>query len=297
MQSQNLQSAYQFCLDLTRQHYENFPTASIFLGREQRKATAAIYAFARTADDIADEGSLDIVTRLKYLDDYQQKLDAVYQNHPSDDPVFIALTDTIKRFELPKHVLADLLTAFRMDVEKKRYSDAADLIRYCQYSANPIGELVLRLHGVYTRQNKQLSDLICTALQLINFIQDIDEDYQQRNRIYIPLDEMHKFSVTEDMIANRNDAAELAALVKYQQDRAHAMLLDGIELIDHLHGNLRLVIALTISSGLRIIDKLQARQNCFTRPTLRKWDWVIIGLNALYFRTIRTRAKIRPSSQ
>ena len=297
MQSQNLQSAYQFCLDLARQHYENFPTASVFLGGEQRKATAVIYAFARTADDIADEGELDNVTRLKQLDDYRQKLDAVYQNQTSDDPVFIALADTVKRFELPKQVLTDLLTAFRMDVEKKRYNNVADLLRYCQYSANPIGELVLRLHGVYTRENKQLSDLICTALQLINFIQDIDEDYQQRNRIYIPLDEMHKFSVDEDMIANRKEPAELAALVKCQLNRAQDMLLDGIGLIDHLHGKLRLVIALTISSGLRIIDKLQARQNCFTRPTLRKWDWVIIGLNALYFRAIRTRAKIRPSSQ
>ena len=260
-------------------------------------ATAAIYAFARTADDIVDEGNMDSVSRLKNLDDYQLKLDAIYQNQSTDDPVFIALADTVKRYRLPRQVLADLLAAFRMDVEKNRYANAGELLRYCQYSANPIGELMLRLHGFYTQQNKQLSDHICTALQLINFIQDIDEDYQQRNRIYIPLNEMHQFAVDEDMIKNRRKSDELSALVKYQLDRAQHMLLDGVELIDFLHGKLRWVIALTISSGLRIVDKLQSRHDCFIRPTLRKWDWVIIGLNALYFRRIRTRAKIRPSSQ
>jgi squalene synthase HpnC len=297
MQRQNLQSAYQYCLDIARQHYENFPTASIFLDHKQRKATAAIYAFARTADDIADEGRLDDVTRLRKLDDYQQKLESIYQAQSVDDPVFIALADTVKHYSLPKQILADLLTAFRMDVEKNRYANFAELLRYCEYSANPIGELILRLHGYYTPQHKQLSDHICSALQLINFMQDINEDYKLRDRIYIPLDEMHRFSVDEDILKNQSESIELAELVQYQLERAQHMLLNGAALVDQLNGKLRLVIALTISSGLRIIDKLQTRQNCFIRPTLHKWDWVIIGLNALYFRAIRTRAKIRPSSQ
>jgi hydroxysqualene synthase len=297
MQRQNLRSAYQHCLDIAKGHYENFPTASILLNRAQRLATAAIYAFARAADDIADEGSLDAATRLQQLDDYGQKLTAIYQGQTSDDPIFTALADTAKHFNLPKQTLADLLTAFRMDVEKRRYANVTELLNYCRYSANPIGELVLRLHNCYTPQNKQHSDRVCTSLQLINFVQDLDEDYEQRNRIYIPLDEMHQYAVNEDMLKNRDNSASLERLMKYQLDRAQGLLLDGVELVDNLRGKLKLVIALTISSGLEICDKLQSRQNCFNRPTLSKVDWVKIGLNTLYFRPIRSRAKIRPTSQ
>lgn len=297
MQRQNLQSAYQYCLDVAKRHYENFPTASIFLNREQRKATAAIYAFARVADDIADEGSVDATTRLQQLDDHAQKLTAIYQGQGSHDPIFIALADTVKHFDLPKQTFVDLLTAFRMDIEKQRYANIAKLLDYCRYSANPIGELVLRLHGCYTPQNKQLSDRVCTALQLINFVQDIDEDYRQRNRIYVPLDEMHRHAVTEDMLKNQDTSAPLANLVQDQLERAQRLLLDGVGLVDNLSGKLRLVIALTISSGLKMCDKLHSRPNCFIRPTLNKGDWIKIGLNALYFRSIRSRAKIGSSSQ
>lgn len=297
MQRQNLQSAYQYCLAIAKRHYENFPTASILLNREQRKATAAIYAFARIADDIADEGSLDTSTRMQQLDEYAEKLTAIYQGQETSDPIFIALADTVKHFDLPKKTFVDLLTAFRMDIEKQRYANFAELLNYCRYSANPIGELVLRLHSCYTPQNKQHSDRVCTALQLINFVQDIDEDYRQRNRIYLPLDEMHQRAVTEDMLKNRDTSAPLASLVKYQLDRAQRLLLDGVDLVDNLSGKLRLVIALTISSGLKMCDKLHSRPNCFIRPTLNKGDWMKIGLNALYFRPIRSRAKISSSSQ
>ena len=296
MQRENLQSAYQHCLDIANRHYENFPTASVLLNIEQRKATAAIYAFARYADDLADEGKMENAQRLRELDNYRQKLAAIYLGQQSDDPVFIALADTAKHYALPQQTLADLLTAFRMDVEKHRYANIAELLKYCRYSANPIGELVLRLHGCYSQHTKQLSDRICSALQLINFMQDIKEDYQQRHRIYMPLDEMQKFAVTEDMFKQQYTSAELEQLVRYQVERAENMLLEGVELVDHLQGKLKFVIALTISSGLKISDKLYDRKNCFDRPTLGKLDWIKIALNTVYFRAIRSRAKMRQST-
>ena len=297
MQRQNRQSAYQHCLDIASRHYENFPTASLLLNKEQRNATAAIYAFARYADDIADEGNIESAVRLHELDNYQQKLDDIYLSKNDTDPVFIALADAVKRYQLPRQTLGDLLTAFRMDVNKKRYNNFDELRNYCRHSANPIGELVLRLHGAYSQENKRLSDCVCTALQLINFVQDIDEDMQQRDRIYIPLDEMQQFAVAEASIKQRRVSAELEKLVAYQLTRAQNLLLEGSELVDHLHGKIKWVIALTVSSGMKICDKLHKRRNCYTRPTLTKLDWIKIGLNTVYFRAIRSRAKLRQSAQ
>jgi len=292
IQNLNIESAYQFCLDIARQHYENFPTASIFLTREQRNATAAIYAFARHADDLADEGTMETGPRLAALDEYQQQLEQIYNGEPVTEPIFIALADTIARFDIPKRALVDLLTAFRMDVLKKRYNDFTELLHYCEHSANPIGELVLYVHGTYSEQNKLLSDRICTALQLINFIQDIAEDYCQRQRIYIPLDEMETFAVTENMFGDTNTNPSLEKLVQYQLKRAKALLLSGAELVDALHGKLKWIITLTLCSGLRVCAKLQTRQNCSVRPTLNHFDWIKIGLHALYFRPVKARAKL-----
>ena len=134
-------------------------------------------------------------------------------------------------------------------------------------------------------------------MQLINFIQDFDEDYRQRGRIYIPLDEMQQFNVNENMLTQRLESAELTRLMQHHLQRAQSMLLAGVSLVDHLEGKLRLVIALTISSGLKMCEKLQTRVHCFERPTLNKLDWVKIGLNALYFRAIRSRAKIQLTAQ
>ena len=297
MQKENVESAYQYCMNVARQHYENFPTASIFLNSAQRKATAAIYAFARHADDLADEGKNEASARLAALEQYQHQLEQTLQGQITNDPVFIALADAVSQFDMPQRALTDLLIAFRMDVTKKRYADFSELLTYCQFSANPVGELVLRLHNVCTEQNKLLSDRICTALQLINFVQDLDEDYQQRQRIYIPQDEMRKYAVSEELFDARIPDTAMEALVQQQLLRAQTMLLSGIDLVDALHGKLKLIIILTICSGLRICEKLQTRQNCFIRPTLNIFDWVKIGLQAIYFRSLKARAKLEQTSE
>jgi squalene synthase HpnC len=298
MQNQkDIEKAYQYCQDLARQHYENFPTATRLLDAQQRKATAAIYAFARQADDIVDEGDHSAQTRLQLLDQYLLSLENIYNGIAVDDPVFIALSDTIRQFDLPQQAFRDLLYAFRMDVTQQRYTTFQELLHYCRHSANPIGQLILRLHRSYSAENGRLSDHICTALQLINFIQDIDEDFQQRQRIYIPQDEMATFAISEDMLANRVSNERLEKLVQTQLERAQNFLLSGSGLVDALRGRLKLIMMLTINSGLEICSKLQSRQNCYVRPVLHKADWIKIVLRTMYFRSYIARAKLRATAQ
>ncbi len=293
IQPQNIASAYAHCLAIAQNHYENFPTASFLLNPTQRNATAAIYAFARTADDIADEGNLDAATRHQQMDKLQDCLSRCYLNDNCPDPIFIALADTIQRYAIPEQTLASLLVAFNMDIDKQRYADFEELIEYCTHSANPVGELVLRIHGCCSDQALMYSNAICSALQLINFLQDIDEDLQQRNRIYIPMNEMRAFSVSEDALRARRNSPELHALLQHQLVRARNMLLTGSQLVDMLHGKLKLVIKLTICGGLTVCDKLQQRQDSFTRPRLSRLDWVKITLRAFGFSADRARAKIQ----
>ena len=284
MQSKPLQLAYAECQQLANSHYENFPTASKLIQKKHRQATAAIYSFARRADDIADEGEYDRETRINMLNQFGQYLDNIENNKPNEDLTFIALADTISKYNLPILPFRKLLQAFRMDVEKNRYSNFDELLHYCQHSANPVGELVLRLHGVYTKQTAKLSDNICTALQLINFMQDIDEDYQQRNRIYIPQNELTNKSLSDQTIAQRENSPEFKTLVDSQLDRAKQMLLLGAPLVSDLQGRLKWVMKLTINGGLLICNKCQKRNNVFARPTLRRVDVFSLLTKSIYFR-------------
>ncbi len=284
MQSKPLQLAYAECQQLANSHYENFPTASKLVQKKHRQATAAIYSFARRADDFADEGNYDNETRFRMLNQFDQYLDDVEHNKPIDDLTFIALADTINEYNLPLLPFRKLLQAFRMDVEKNRYSSFDELLYYCQHSANPIGELVLRIHGVYTDQTARLSDNICTALQLINFMQDIDEDFQQRNRIYLPQNELLKYSVSEQSIASRKNSEELKSIVGFQLERSKQMLLQGAPLVNHLRGRLKWVIKFTINGGLLICEKCQKRSNVFLRPTLSRTDALSLLAKSIYFR-------------
>ncbi len=283
MQSKPLQLAYAECLRQANSHYENFPTASKLVKEKHRQATAAIYSFARRADDFADEGEFDSKTRLQRLSQFTHYLDDIENNKPVDDPTFMALADTIYRYQLPLLPFRKLLRAFGMDVEKNRYANFAELLHYCQHSANPVGELVLRLHDVYSKDTALLSDNICTALQLINFMQDLNEDFQQRNRIYIPQDELDKASLAEQSIAHRQNSPELKRLVDYQLERAKQMLLQGAPLVNHLQGRLKWVMKFTISGGLLICKKCQKRNNVFLRPTLTRVDTLRLLGKSIYF--------------
>ena len=291
-QEAKIRSAYAECLRLARTHYEIFPTASRLVEKSHRQATAAIYSFARRADDIADEGDKTALQRHSELDGFSDKLVDIIEDHPIDDPTFIALKDTIKRYDLPLSPFERLLIAFKMDIDKKRFADFDELLFYCSHSANPVGELILRLHGRYNTTTQPLSDSICTALQLINFLQDIYDDFQSRDRVYLPQDEMTAFAINESVLKNTTNSSDLHGLIDQQLNRALSMLIAGVPLIDHLHGQLKWVIKLTISSALLVCEKLSTRTNVFTRPTLSRMDWLKIALRSIYFRPSRTHAKI-----
>jgi len=292
MQDNKIKNAYSECLRLARTHYENFPTASRIVEKKHRDATAAIYSFARRADDIADEGDISDDQRHAKLDSFSTMLADIAAGKPVDDPTFIALADTITRYQLSILPFENLLTAFKMDIDKKRFANFDELLFYCQHSANPVGELILRLHGRYNVTTQALSNSICTALQLINFLQDISEDYQKRDRIYIPFDEMNKFDVTEINIQQKTNSTNMNQLIDYQLERAASMLTSGARLTHHLQGRLKWVMKLTILSALAVCEKLSTRNNVFARPTLTKTNWLKIVFGSLYFRPENSHAKI-----
>jgi squalene synthase HpnC len=297
MTDYTLEQAYKTCLRQASAHYENFPTASRLLPKRLRRATAAIYSFARRADDIADEGKESPASRHQRLDEFSSYLQKIVAGQSIEDPTFIALADVVDKHQIPVSLFERLLTAFRMDVDKQRYANFNELLEYCHCSANPVGELVLRLHKQASEENIGLSNLVCTALQLINFIQDIDEDLFIRNRIYIPISEMEDNHVTEEMLLTHSQNNDVQTLVTYQLARAKNMLLEGSRLIENLSGRLRWVVRLTVVSALQITHKLEQRRNIYQRPVLKLPDWCVIALKSVYFRPTHDHDKIQSFNQ
>jgi squalene synthase HpnC len=258
-------------------HYENFPVASILMPKRLRKPVAAIYHFARAADDIADEGELDNDERLKQLDEFRAELARIAAHETPLTPLFQHLAVEIAQHQLPMQPFHDLLDAFSQDVVQKRYANYEELLDYCRRSANPVGTLLLHLYDEATPVNLAYSDAICTALQLINFWQDIAKD-DAIARIYLPLDEMAQFGVTEQHVAQHICDDAWRALIKFQVDRARALMLQGAPLGSILTGRIGLEMRMIIAGGLRILDKLVAVDyDMFRhRPVLRPFDWVIM---------------------
>lgn len=281
MSTLTLAQAYQHCQQIVHNHYENFPVASWFLPKKLRQPISVIYAFARHADDIADEGDLDDTNRLMQLEKYQNDFEAALINSSSSDPVLFALTDVIKQHQLPSGLFLDLLTAFKMDTQTKRYQSFEDILNYCQYSANPVGRLLLHLHKQNTAENLKNSDSICTALQLINFYQDIQQDYAENNRIYIPVEELITFQVSEDFFRDSINNQQMHNLMRYQVQRASRLMLSGSSLGRQLSGLFGLEIRMICQGGLRIADKLQKIPNVFDRPRLTKQDKFVMLWRAL----------------
>ncbi len=273
--------AFRYCLGIARRHYENFPVASIFIPRHQRPHVAAVYAFARGADDMADEGSDPPATRLERLDGWEARLDACYGGEP-DHPVFVALADTVRRYGIPRKPLVDLLTAFRMDVTQTRYNRFEDLIEYCSHSANPIGLLVLYIFGEARGQNVELSDRICTALQLTNFWQDLSLDWK-KGRLYIPLEDLARFGYTEDDLRHGVADDRFRRLMEFEVSRTREMFTGGKELLRHVGGPLRFELLLTYRGGMGILDAIanQGYAVLGQRPVLSTWDRISIGLSAM----------------
>lgn len=283
MKKEILQNAYAECLHMAQSHYENFPVASRLLPKHLRLPIAVIYAFARRADDFADEGDLSNEERISALDDFSNKLDLIEKNKELDDSLivdttFIALADVIKQHQLPISLFHDLLTAFKMDVTKKRYANFGEVMEYCRYSANPVGRLLLHLNNETSPQSLGQSDAICSALQLTNFLQDISQDLEESDRIYIPQDEMEQFGVSEDDIRNKVTNSASRKLISQQIRRTAKLMQSGAALGKVLKGRMGLELRMTIMGGSRILYRLNEQHNdVFSRPRLNKWDitWVV----------------------
>ncbi len=269
-------------MSLVKMHYENFPVASFLLPRKLREPVSLIYAFARQADDFADEGNLAPEERLALLDGFRQQLDLIRSGAQPDVPLFQALQDTINKHQLPLEPFYDLLSAFSQDVTKTRYGHFGELTSYCRRSANPVGRLLLHLYGAATPRNIALSDAICTSLQLINFLQDIEIDYR-KNRIYLPLDELYKFNIHDQQIANGNAQGTWGMFMEFQINRTRRLLQAGAPLGLVLPGRIGLEMRMIIAGGERILKKLhKSRGNVFKqRPTLNAWDWVYMFYRAI----------------
>lgn len=288
--SPELDAAYKSCLKQARNHYENFPVASVLLPKYLRRSVAAIYSFARTADDIADEGDLSREVRLEQMTKFEANLYDIQYGKPPSDPLFIALKHTMETFNLPIQLFYDLLTAFRQDILKNRYQDFSEVHDYCHYSANPVGRLLLHLSGQATHENLMLSDYICTGLQLINFIQDIEIDIFSKDRCYIPLEELSRYNVTLDDIKNRTATEQYKALVELQLERANRIYNRGIPLGRNLPGFFGFEIRYIIACGQKVLCKLQQRQDVYKRPIINKFNLIWLFITTLLLRPITPNA-------
>lgn len=258
-------------------HYENFPVASLLVPWRLRRPIETIYRFARSADDIADEGDASPAERLAGLAACQAELDRIAAGTSPRTPLFLALADAIQRHALPVQLFRDLLDAFAQDVVKKRYADFAELLDYCRRSANPVGRLVLHLFGRTGARHLEQSDCICSALQLVNFWQDVAVDWQ-KDRVYIPQSDLTRFRIGEADIAAGRWSANWAALMDFQTDRARDLMLRGAPLVHTLPGRIGWEIRLTVQGGLRILERIRrVRGDVFRqRPVLGKRDWLVL---------------------
>lgn len=263
-------------------HYENFPVASLLLPARLRPAVKAIYAFARSADDIADEGDATIEQRLRALCAYEEELDKIAANQTSANPLFSTLSHTVTQYQLPLAPLRDLLSAFKQDVSTTRYDNFDALLDYCRRSANPVGTLMLHLYQATDPDNLRDSDAICSALQLINFWQDIAIDWQKQ-RIYLPLEDLQHFGIEEEQIAKAVADTRWHTMMQFQITRARNLINSGAPLALRLPGRIGWELRLVIQGGLRILERLEQVQGDIfqRRPTLTRCDWIIIGWRAL----------------
>jgi squalene synthase HpnC len=263
-------------------HYENFPVASVLLPRRLAPAVEAIYAFARSADDIADEGAAAPAARLAALDRYREQLDAIERGDTPADPMFARLAGVVTQYRLPLPLLRDLLSAFSQDVVTPTYPDYPTLLDYCRRSANPVGRLMLTLYGAADERNLRDADAICSALQLINFWQDVGVD-TGKSRIYIPQDDLARFGVTPNEIVGAAPGPGWRPLMAFEVARTRALMLQGAPLARRLPGRIGWELRLVVQGGLRILAAIEAADyDVFRRRPQLQWrDWLAVGWGAL----------------
>ncbi len=264
-----LPDAQRYCERLAKSHYENFLVASLFVPRPLKQHFYNVYAYCRISDDLGDESG-GPKRALPLLDWWEEELDACYAGCPRH-PVFVALGETNARFGIPREPYADLLTAFRQDQRVTRYETHEDLLAYCRYSANPVGRLVLYLCGYSDPERQGYSDATCTALQLANFWQDVARDYDI-GRIYLPLEDMRRFGVPEEDIAERRFSPAFADLLHFECDRTHALFQEGMKLCPMVDRRVRLDIEMFSRGGLEILRRIEAQgyDVLSRRPTIPK---------------------------
>jgi squalene synthase HpnC len=250
----SLQDAQRYCRRLARSHYENFSVASWFLPKHLRQHFFNVYAYCRISDDLSDETG-DPAASLLLLDLWEAELNACYSGKPRH-PVFVALAETVKAFDIPQQPFADLLTAFRQDQRITRYATFASLVGYCENSANPVGRLVLYLCGYRDAERQALSDYTCTALQLANFWQDVSDDFS-KGRIYIPQEDMQNFGVSESDISGQRNTAAFCDLMAFEVERARNLFERGIPLIKQVDRALAIDLDLFSRGGLEILDAIE----------------------------------------
>ena len=276
------------CERLARTHYENFTVGSRLLPKHLRKHFYSIYAFSRGVDDLGDEAEGD---RLALLDLWEQQLDACYPDGgataPPTHPYFVALSETIREFEIPAEPFKRLIEANRRDQTITRHETFADVLEYCSFSANPVGHLVLYLSRIRDPKLHELADKTCTGLQLANFWQDVGIDIEL-GRIYIPAEDLERFGVSERQITERLHDENFEKLMSFEVDRVRRFFADGFSLVDHLNDHLKTDFALFVRGGLEILKVIESRNYRVLdeRPRISK-----LGKARIFFAT-RIRARL-----
>lgn len=286
----SLEESFSFCQDIAQSHYENFPVASVLIPSKYRKSIFAVYAFARIADDISDEiPNEEKELKINLLNQYKSNLDLDANHHP----IFAAINHLIKEKVISKSYLEDLITAFLRDVDFKQAEDYDELMDYCQYSANPVGRLVLEIFGEFTEEKAALSDDICTALQVINFWQDIEKDLQKK-RLYIPKSVLKDYELSSEQFYNLDSQEEefwinFTKTLYELHNFSEYLLFDGAKLVSKIKNRkLRLEIGITIEAAHRLVQKLR-KLNVGVMETnvkLKKYDYFRIIFNTLIFQRV-----------
>lgn len=268
----SLDESFRRCKQIARKHYENFPVGSVLIPRHVQPFVFAIYAFARTADDFADEPGYSDAERILYLNEWEELFLRSLERQ-TRHPIMWAVAETIRAKDLPVQLFIDLLSAFRQDVTVKRYKTFTDVMDYCRRSANPIGRLLLLIFGYRDPKLHKYSDAICTALQLANFWQDVSVDIK-KNRIYFPEEDMLSYGVGETDLYGKTTPQTLKDLVRFEVERTDALFKMGEPLIKHLRGRFRYEIKCVLIGGHAILRKIEKIDYDVLRkrPKLSKWD-------------------------
>lgn len=282
----SLAEAEEYCRSLARSHYENFSVATWFLPGHLKQHFFNVYAYCRISDDLGDE-VCDPTASLRLLDEWENELGECYEGKPRH-PVFVALAETVRKFEIPKHEFAHLLTAFRQDQTTSCYPTFSDLLGYCRYSANPVGHLVLYLCGYRDAERQKLSDYTCTALQLTNFWQDVSVDFA-KGRIYLPIEDLQRFGVDEADIQGSKNTSAFREMMRFEVTRTREWFAQGLPLVERVEGKLAIDIDLFGRGGTEILNAIE-RQNYAVlgkRPVISKARKLALVARAALLPTFR----------